>query len=331
MACEEAPYDETKTRYQELTSTVPAGGNPAEDMYKYQGFWYPKVFLEGIISAQDNFKAKPTDIILCSAPKTGFTWLKALCYAIVTRTLFDEFKSPLLSNLSHFLVPFLEIDFAESPPHREPQLPLLSTHLPFTSLPESIKETPCRIIYICREPKDTFVSLWHYLKRVVENTESEKMLKIEDQLDMFCKGKSPWGPYWDHVLGYWTASLEMPEKIMFLKYEDLKNQTPFFVKEIANFMGKPFSVEEELDGLPEKTAKFCNFESMSSLEVNKCEKFRPRGPVEIMNSAFFRKGTVGDWRNYLTSEMIAKLDHITNEKLRGCALEFGSSDLGSSQ
>ncbi|KAL3537914.1 hypothetical protein ACH5RR_001280 [Cinchona calisaya] len=142
MACEEAPYHETKTRYQELMPKLSAeGGNLAEGMYKYQDFGYPKIVLKGIISVQDNFKAKPTDIILCNATKTCFTCLKALCYAIVTRALLNEFQSPLLSNLPHFLVPFREIDFVKNPPNTDPQLPSSSTHLPFTSLPESIQES----------------------------------------------------------------------------------------------------------------------------------------------------------------------------------------------
>ena len=42
--------------------------------------------------------------------------------------------------------------------------------------------------------------------------------------------------------------MESPENILFLKYEDLKNETKHWVKKIAQFMGPPFSLEEEDKG-----------------------------------------------------------------------------------
>ena len=46
-------------------------------------------------------------------------------------------------------------------------------------------------------------------------------LHLGDAFMNFCEGLSSSGPYWDHVLGYWRASLESPKRILFLKYEDL--------------------------------------------------------------------------------------------------------------
>jgi hypothetical protein len=46
--------------------------------------------------------------------------------------------------------------------------------------------------------------------------------------------------------------LESPEKILFLKYEKLKNETTYWVKKMAQFMGYPFSLEEEHKGVVQK-------------------------------------------------------------------------------
>ncbi|CAI9096579.1 OLC1v1032760C1 [Oldenlandia corymbosa var. corymbosa] len=320
---QESPTKETNSRYdqQELISKLPKAetGIPAKDLYLYKGFWHPRSFLEGTISLQQDSKPiNPTDIILCSAPKAGFTWLKSLCYAIITRDQLDESSSPLLTNVSHSLIPYMEIDLVKNPPNRNPEFPLLSTHSPFTSLPESVRNTPdCKIIYICRDPKDTLVSQWHYIKHMMIDGVS-----IEFWFDRFREGKIPWGPYWDHVLGYWKASIEMPEKVLFLKYEDLKKKTSFCVKRLAEFMGKPFSHQEEVEGLPEKMVKLCSFENLSNLEVNKVGKVEATGQKEIGNGAFFRKGIIGDWKNCLTSEMIETLDRITREMFTGSDLVF---------
>ena len=54
------------------------------------------------------------------------------------------------------------------------------------------------------------------------------------------------------MLGYWSACLQSPDKVLFLKYEDLKNDTVFYVKKTAAFMGFPFSLEEEGKGTVQK-------------------------------------------------------------------------------
>nr|XP_023920755.1 flavonol 4'-sulfotransferase-like [Quercus suber]POF25128.1 flavonol 4'-sulfotransferase [Quercus suber] len=96
-----------------------------------------------------------------------------------------------------------------------------------------------------------------------------KDLPLEDAFEFFCEGLTPFGPYWDHLLGYWRASLESPENILFLKYEDLKIETKHCVKKIAQFMGPAFSLEEEDKGVVQKIKHLYSFENMSSLEVNK--------------------------------------------------------------
>ena len=66
-----------------------------------------------------------------------------------------------------------------------------------------------------------------------------KEIHLRDAFEFLCEGLSIFGPYWDHVLGYWRASLESLERILFLKYEDLKkrmrlycsvHRLPFLIK-----------------------------------------------------------------------------------------------------
>ncbi|KAL9996221.1 putative quercetin-3-sulfate 4'-sulfotransferase [Helianthus debilis subsp. tardiflorus] len=97
------------------------------------------------------------------------------------------------------------------------------------------------------------------------------------------------GPYWDHILGYWKASLETPERILFLKYEDLKRTPTSNVKRLADFIGYPFLVNEEKAGVP--------------------------GGGSLENRLYYRKAKDGDWQNYFTDEMKEKIDKLMDEKL----------------
>ena len=112
---EELSDPETNKKYKEIMSTIPRWkGMWVKDLYQYEGFWCGAHSLEGILSAQDRFKPHPNDIFLSIAPKSGTTWLKALSFAIITRSHFDESTNPLLIGLAHDLVRFLESKFAQT-------------------------------------------------------------------------------------------------------------------------------------------------------------------------------------------------------------------------
>ena len=245
---------------------------------------------------QEQFKAHPSDIVLCSFPKTGTTWLKALSFAIATRKRFGDISTtnPLLTTVPHECIPFLEADLIQNSDNRDPELPLFATHLSYTCLPKSILESRCKIVYICRDPKDTFVSLWHFLDKFLGTRERKQQLCFELEFERFCQGKSSYGPFWDHVLAFWNASLGSPERVLFLKYEDMKKDTLFYIKRLAHFLNQPFSKQEENEGVPQKIMELCSFDNLSRLEVKKSGKHCAETDIGVNNSAYFRKGEVGD-------------------------------------
>ncbi|KAF7836241.1 cytosolic sulfotransferase 15-like [Senna tora] len=136
--------------------------------------------------------------------------------------------------------------------------------------------------------------------------------------ERYSEGKHPCGPFWSHVLGYWKASQDKPSKVLFLKYEDLKADTKFELKRMAQFLDCPFTEEEESGGVIDSIIELCSFRKMKELEVNKSGKFPDRPIIE--NEHFFRKGEIGDWVNYFSPEMTEKLSKVIEEK-------FGESNL----
>nr|XP_043635240.1 flavonol 4'-sulfotransferase-like [Erigeron canadensis] len=283
--------------------------------YKYEGFWHFQNLLEGAILAQQTFKARSSDILLCSCPKSGTTWLKALAFAIVTRNQFDESSSPLLTTLPHLCIPSIENMIHE--PMKE-NLPLVATHLPYATLPKSILASNCKIVYIYRNIKDVIVSYYHFMPKVSKLPVED--VSFEQVFDEVYQGISWGGPYWDHILGYWKASQERPGSVIFLKYEDMKRNARSNVTRLAEFLGYPFSAEEEKAGIVENIIKLCSFENLSNLEVNKSRNHHQNEPGFMENEYFFRKATDGDWKNYFTDEMKNKIDKLMDEKLSGTGL-----------
>jgi hypothetical protein len=309
---EEKYIDKSFKKYTKLFLSLPRGqGWTHESLYEFNGFWFPPHSgLEGLLWMQDHFNPKPTDIFVSTYPKTGTTWLKALIFSIMKRTEVDFSNHPLLKHNPHQLVPYLELGLFRCPPLGDPEiLPsprILASHLPYTLLPKSISDSSSKMVYISRDPKDVFVSTWLFMDRIRRNRHGLPPFPIEEAFDLFCNGVSPTGPYWDHVLGYWKASLEHPENVLFLKYEAVEDDAAGHVTKLAEFLGFPFTGEEKENGVVQEIVKMCSFASLSNLE----------------NTIFFRKGMVGDSKNYLTPEMTEVIDKVTEEKLNGTGFTF---------
>ncbi|XP_010936423.1 flavonol sulfotransferase-like [Elaeis guineensis] len=310
------------TSYTDLTSTLPLEEGWAIRLRKYQGFWFPQQILLSSMAMQQNFKARPDDVFVLSHPKSGTTWLKALTYAIVTRTKYPFDRHPLLSQNPHECVPLMGRSYStgqDSEIEAMPSPRILNSHLPYSLLPHSIKSLDCQLIYVCRDPKDVLVSRWFFNNRM--RSEGMKPIPFTKAFEMFCEGNSPYGPLWEHVLEYWEESQRRPDKVLFLKYEEMLEEPMRIVKRLAQFVGCPFSPEEEKEGVVEEVVKLCSFDKMKSLEVNITGKLRPEF---VTNDAFFRKGRAGDWRNHMDPEMARKLDRVTEQKLEGSGLTLNA-------
>ncbi|ESW05680.1 hypothetical protein PHAVU_011G200600 [Phaseolus vulgaris] len=292
-------------------------------LYLFQDFWCLPSRIQGVNNSQKHFHAKDNDVFLASFPKSGTTWLKALAFAIVNHQRFSSFDHhPLLSSNPHQLVSSLEFILSHDLHDQllslsnmsEPRV--LGTHLPFSSLAESITKSSCKIIYICRNPFDTFVSLWEFVTKMKSVSSLE--FTLEEAFENYCNGITVFGPWWRHMLGYWNESKTRPNKVLFLKYEDLKEDTVFHVKRIVEFLDSPIIQGGESSTVIENIVNLCRFEKMKDLEVNKS------GYIDniVEKKHFFRKGEIGDWINYFSPSMIEKLSKIVEEKLGGSGLSF---------
>ncbi|XP_022718038.1 cytosolic sulfotransferase 15-like [Durio zibethinus] len=291
------------------------------DLYNWEGFWYRSSHLSAAIAARSNFQANDDDVFLTSSMKTGTTWLKAIIPTIMNpkgRTN-DDTDDPLLKHHPNELMPSLEIQlFKESPNPALSGMPsprLFRSHVPYPMLPESVKNSSCKIVYISRDPKDTFVSLWHF-----KNSSTTAMGKspwpMDEAFESFCRGVHAFGPFHDHVLSYWKESLKRPQKILFLRFEDMKKDSKGQLRKLASFLGRPFAKEEEVD----KVLWRCSLERLKNLEVN---QYGVDPWVNIDYKFYFRRGIVGDWENNITNEMKERLDKVTAMKFGGSGLDIG--------
>ncbi|KAL6644692.1 hypothetical protein ACP70R_016300 [Stipagrostis hirtigluma subsp. patula] len=324
--------------FAEIVTSLPLG--PPCPMFPslrlYRGFWLPEIVLLSLPQVHAHFNLSPTDILLASFPKSGTTWLKALCFATARRSLHSPFDGghPLLSSNSHDCVKsidtlrFLRGDNGEAPR-------ILSTHLPYSLLPEhaTADGSGCRIVYISRDPKDTLVSLWHFNAGVKITTDKGTQAaaatmeeeKFEEAFELYCQGRYGLGPQWEHAREYWEASKRKPNNVLCLKYEEMLQDPAGNLKKMAAFIGCPFSEAEEEAGVVRAILELCTIDKQQSLEVNKSGAYVIKDLMTIGNKHFYRKGVAGDWRNHMTPEMAARLDGIVEDALKESGFTFGST------
>ncbi|CAN6199749.1 unnamed protein product [Urochloa humidicola] len=315
------PEHTPKDEFGDLVAALPRRQQSILELRLYQGFWLPEHWVPGTIVFQRRFSPRPDDVVLASYPKCGTTWLKALAFAAAARAAYPPAspRHPLRLLNPHDCVPFVDEIFASGEHAKLDALPsprLMNTHLPYTLLPIPVTNGGCRVVYVCRDPKDMVVSLWHFLRR------AEPALSFAETFESVCDGTVAAGPVWDHVLSYWHASVARPDRVLFLKYEDLLRDAVAGVRRLAEFMGRPFSPAEEAAGDVAAVVELCSFEEMKGLEVNKPGGGTAGRYQAMPRDAFFRKGVAGDWANHMTPEMAARLDGIVREKLQGTGLAF---------
>ncbi|CAM0958971.1 unnamed protein product [Alopecurus aequalis] len=279
----------------------------------YQGTWLPDQYITTATALQTRFLPRDDDVIVASFPKSGTTWVNALTFATMARATYPPAAAdhPLLRLNPHQCLPFLEGLFGSGTEVKLEALPsprLMNTHMPLQMLPPA---SACKVVYVCRDPKDIVVSLWHFGKRLLPE------LTFHDSFERVCSGVMHYGPIWAHILGYWRASVATPHTVLFLRYEELLRDPAENVRKLASFLGMPFSAAEEEAGIVADIVRLCSFGHLQSLEPNRTGSMGP-----FPREALFRKGVAGDWVNHMTPEMARRLDDIFTDKIRVAGLTF---------
>jgi hypothetical protein len=88
------------------------------------------------------------------------------------------------------------------------QLPpprIFGCHSHFANLPESIRNSKCKVVYICRNPLDQVVSFFQFAHQFKQD--GTPLLSLDECYENICRGVHSRGPFWDNVLGVLEGKL----------------------------------------------------------------------------------------------------------------------------
>ncbi|XP_038636569.1 sulfotransferase 1 family member D1-like isoform X2 [Scyliorhinus canicula] len=260
-----------------------------------------------------NFQAKPDDLLIATYPKAGSTWMQEIVDLISQNGDVVMCKrAPIYRRvpvLEYFMDNTLPTGTGVLAKMESPRM--MKTHLPIQLVPKSFWEQDCKTILVARNAKDSLVSYFHFHRTCNLMPEPGTWHKFSQK---FMEGKVSFGPWYDHVKGWWEAKDK--HRILFLFYEDIKENPRREILKVAEFMEKV--VEEDV------IEKIVHLSSFKVMKDNPMANYTTL-PASIMNqniSRFMRKGQVGDWKNHFTVSQNEDFDEHYERQMVNSSLKF---------
>ena len=258
-----------------------------------------------------NFQVRESDVLITTAPKAGTTWMQQILHQL--RSGGDESFTSIDD-----MVPWLErkrsgktlnevLEYYEA--IADPRV--FKTHC-------TAEQTPgigtANIILSSRDPRECCVSFYHHLRNMTDEARKVANITVADTFDehvdrwldfaAWYRNVQSWGPHHDH------------EKVLWLRFQDMKADLPASVDRIINFLGWDISTEQR-----NRALEYSSFAWMKAHD----EKFSNQGdsgkPV-FKPGQFIRQGKVGKHREIMSPEQEQRVLDKAREMLDHECLQF---------
>jgi hypothetical protein len=171
------------------------------------------------------FAVRPGDVLIASYPKCGTTWLQQIVHGLRSggSMAFEEISLvvPWIET-----APMLGIDL-NAEQVADPRA--FKTHLPWDRLPKG-----GRNLFIVRDPADALISAYRFMRGVMFEPDA---VDIAAFADAYFLRPCAAGRYWDQLRAWWPVRER--DDVLFLCYEDLREDLRAAVVRIAAFCGIP--------------------------------------------------------------------------------------------
>lgn len=213
------------------------------------------------------------DLFLVSYPKSGNTWMRFLLANLLRSQAAAASDEPIDFHSAVRYVPEYELHTDEVNAAERPRV--LKSHTPYNS------EFP-RVVYLVRDPRDVYVSYYHYMR---------KRLPADTGISAFIRMDGLHPCHWHgHVAGW----VDRPN-VRVIRYEDMLSDTAGQLRRFLAFWGeRSFS-----DAQIAYAVRQSSFTSMKQLEQSKGRPFASEQHRK-QSTPFMRCGKAGAWHTQIS-------------------------------
>lgn len=241
------------------------------------------------------------DVIVSTYAKSGTNWMLQITQQIAWRgaATFDHIHDVVAWPDSP---PDTAIDLADaaaavSAPTR---LRVIKTHLPVAAVP---LVPTARYISVIRDPKDIFVSSWHFFRGIAAGS---LMPSPATWLDLFCSRDCPIGSWPEHVAGWWA--LRDADNVLVIGYGELTDDLDLGVDRVAAHLGVDLD-----DGEHAQVVERSSFAFMRAIDGS--FNTGPMTPLGDDATRMMRRGQRGSASELLDAVGRARIDRWCRSEL----------------
>ncbi|XP_032999548.1 amine sulfotransferase-like [Lacerta agilis] len=277
-------------------------------VFPYKGFYFQADMTSvEYLDTLEDFEIRDSDVFLVTYPKSGTIWTQNILSLIYHEGHRDGTeKVDLLDR-----VPWLEYNIRNMDYVSRPSPRLFASHLPYYLVPKGLRNRSAKVVYVARNPKDVLVSFYHFSK-VANHFEEVEDFGIF--MERFLAGKVLASLWLDHMEGWYSHRDDF--NILFLTYEEMKQDLRSSVLKLCNFLGRRLT-EKEVDAVVDQAT----FNKMKA-DPRANYKFMPTDIIDHNKGDFLRKGTVGDWKNIMTVAQSERFDSVFKERMEKLPIKF---------
>ena len=169
------------------------------------------------------------------------------------------------------------------------------------------------VIYIVRDPRDVVISYAHHIDKPV--SETLKLIEDNFMLDPEENSVPVYTGSWSFHYNSWKP-FKASNKYLLIKYEDLINDKEKIFRNILIFIKNLSNGSFEIsDSKIKKVIQEIEFEKLKKLEEKKGfpEAKENKDGKKI---SFFRKGSIGQWKNNLDLKIINSIEKSCGKEMR---------------
>ena len=271
-------------------------------------------------------------IWISSYPKSGNTWVRTFISTYYLSSS-DKFDFSMLKNIRQF--PHEKFfdkkisdinsainnwDLAQYNINLRNKLIFLKTHGALVKINNTAftnKRHTLGAIYIVRDPRNVVTSLANHYQLTFD--ESLKFMTNKKKFLLKKSDSSNFGNFtflnsWSEHYKSWLYNKEF--NLLFIKYEDLENDTLNTFKKIVKFLNKITKKDKKID--IDRLVKIIDTISFETLKKKENEEGFPEAIInnEKQTVDFFYLGKKNKWQKLLSSKQIDRINYIFNEDLK---------------